>query len=176
MRNCMKPLLLLSLVTPISLMAHEGHDTPVQTVAGFHEALASGDQQAVLGLLDPEVIIFESGGAELSRDEYASHHLGADMEFSGATRRKIVEQTKGEAGDAGWVLTRSETRGTFRGGRDSWGRDRPPSAWRRRLANRPHPLVVAFPILVALNRMVESLDGLPGRALVTGRRGAAPID
>jgi ketosteroid isomerase-like protein len=114
MRNCMKPLLLLSLVTPMSLMAKEGPDTPVQTVAAFHESLASGDQQAVLGLLDPEVIIFESGGAELSRDEYASHHLGADMEFSGATRRKIVEQTNGEAGDTGWVLTRSETRGTFR--------------------------------------------------------------
>jgi ketosteroid isomerase-like protein len=116
MRNCMKPLLLLSLVTPMSLMAQEGHDTPVQTVAAFHEALASGDREVVLGLLDPEVMIFESGGAELSRDEYASHHLGADMEFSAATSRTIVEQTRGADGDAGWVLTRSETSGTFRDG------------------------------------------------------------
>ncbi len=114
MRSRMKPLLLLSLVTPMSLMAQEGHDTPVQTVAAFHEALASGDRDVVLGLLDLEVRIFESGGVERSRDEYASHHLGADMEFSAATSREIVEQAKGEAGDAGWVLTRSETSGTFR--------------------------------------------------------------
>ena len=114
MRNRMKPLLLLSLVTPMSLMAHEGLDTPVQTVTVFHEALASGDEEKVLEVLDPGVTIFESGGAELSRDEYAAHHLGADMEFSAATSRTIVDQTEGEAGDAGWVLTRSETRGTFR--------------------------------------------------------------
>ena len=114
MKDRMKPLLLLSLVTPMSLMAHEGHDTPVQTVAIFHEALASGDKEKVLEVLDPDVVIFESGGAELSRDDYASHHLGADMEFSAATNRTIIDQTEGEAGDAGWVLTRSETRGTFR--------------------------------------------------------------
>lgn len=114
MRKRMKPLLLLSLVTPMSLTAQEGPDALVQTVTVFHEALASGDKEKALEVLDPDVTIFESGGAELSRDEYASHHLDADMQFSAGTSRTIVEQTKGEAGDAGWVLTRSETRGTFR--------------------------------------------------------------
>lgn len=114
MRNCLTTLLLLILITPLSLMAHDEHDSAVQTVASFHKALVAGDPEAVLRFLDPDVVIFESGGAELSRDEYASHHLGADMEFSAATRRTVVEQKKGEAGDSAWVLTRSETSGTFR--------------------------------------------------------------
>lgn len=87
---------------------------PRDTVAAFHEALAAGDQQAVLDLMAPEVIIFESGGAEQTRDEYANHHLGADMEFAGETTRKVVGQIDGEDGHTGWVLTRSETSGTFR--------------------------------------------------------------
>ncbi len=110
----LKTLMVLTLLYPMGLFAHEGHQTPARTVAAFHEALASGNRERALELLDPAVTIFESGGAELSRDEYASHHLGGDMEFSAATTQTIVEQNEGEAGDVGWVLTRSETRGTFR--------------------------------------------------------------
>ncbi len=112
--NCLRYLTLLGLLSPVSLIAHEGHVTPQQTVALFHEALASGDRARVLEVVDPEVVIFESGGAELSRDEYASHHLEADMAFSAATMRTVVEQKEDHAGDTAWVLTRSETQGTFR--------------------------------------------------------------
>jgi hypothetical protein len=115
MRTYLKILLVLALVSPLALVAYDDHDSPSRTVASFHQALASGDQEVVLRLLDPGVTIFESGGAELSRDEYASHHLGADMEFSAATTRKVVGQAEGETHDAAWVLTRSETSGTFRG-------------------------------------------------------------
>lgn len=114
MRTYLKILLVLALVSPLALIAHDDHDSPSRTVASFHQALAGADQEAVLRLLDPAVTIFESGGAELSRDEYASHHLGADMKFSAATTRRIVGQTEGEAHDAAWVLTRSETSGIFR--------------------------------------------------------------
>lgn len=107
-------LLLVALCSSVTLVAQEQPERPATTVRAFHEALASGEQERVLELLDPDVKIFESGGAELSRAEYAAHHLGADMGFSAATQRTIVDQTEGEAGDAGWVLTRSETRGTFR--------------------------------------------------------------
>lgn len=110
----LKPLTVLTLLAPMGLFAHPGRQAPAQTVAAFHEALASGDRDKALELLDPAVTIFESGGAELSRDEYASHHLGGDMEFSAATTHTIVQQNAGEAGDVGWVLTRSETRGIFR--------------------------------------------------------------
>ena len=114
MKSCLKMLPLLALLTTTSVMSAEGHNTPADTVSAFHEALASGEKEKALELLDPDVMIFESGGAELSRDEYASHHLNADMEFSAATSRTIVDQQVGEIAGAAWTLTRSETRGMFR--------------------------------------------------------------
>ena len=114
MKNCLSLLLLLALFMPASVMAGEEPDTPASVVSAFHAALASGEKERVLELLDPDVLIFESGGAELSRGEYASHHLNADMEFSAATTRTIVDQQVSEVAGAAWTLTRSETRGMFR--------------------------------------------------------------
>lgn len=94
--------------------AAEGPRGPKEVVAAFHDALSGGDRAKVTELLASGVIIFESGGAELSREEYASHHLGADMEFAKATKVEVVDRQAGEAGDAAWVLTRSRTTGTFK--------------------------------------------------------------
>ncbi len=46
---------------------------------GIHEALASGDSVTALELLAEDVVIYESGGVEASREEYRSHHLPPDM-------------------------------------------------------------------------------------------------
>ena len=102
------------LLQPLLLSAQDGPSSPGEAVAAFHAALSSGERGAALALLDPEVLIFESGGAELSRDEYASHHLSSDMKFSTATAHTIVDQRSGGVDDVAWVLTRSETSGTFR--------------------------------------------------------------
>lgn len=89
--------------------------TPEDVVDGFHAALATGDSTLALGFLSPDVVIFESGGAEMSRAEYRSHHLGADIEFSMSTTREITERRVDAGVDVAIVLTRSATRGTFRG-------------------------------------------------------------
>lgn len=89
-------------------------DDPATTVDAFHTALAAGDRDAALALLAEDLTVFESGWAERSREEYAGHHLGADMEFSAATAREIVARSSGEAGDTAWVLTETRTSGTFR--------------------------------------------------------------
>lgn len=109
-------LLFLSLLAPAGVLAAaENPRGPEEVVAAFHDALARGDRAGATTLLAAGVIIFESGGAELSREEYASHHLGADMEFAKATKREVVDRQAGEAaGDAAWVLTRSRTSGRFR--------------------------------------------------------------
>jgi ketosteroid isomerase-like protein len=109
-------LLLLTLViaAPSVSTAAEKPRGPEEVVAAFQESLSRGDRAGVIGVLAPDVVIFESGGAELSRDEYASHHLGADMEFSKATKREVIDRKSGAAEDAAWVLTRSRTSGTFR--------------------------------------------------------------
>ena len=95
--------------------AEGGKDEPAAIVRSFHEALASGDRAGVLALLDPTVVIFEQGGAEMSRDEYTSQHLDADIEFSRATRSKVVDERTQAKGKTAWVLTVSDTAGTFHG-------------------------------------------------------------
>ena len=107
-------LLLLPSMLTASAGAEAELSTPETVVDAFHEALGGGDRQAVLDLLTEDVLIFESGGAELSRDEYAHHHLGSDMEFSAATESKVVDRRRGGDEETSWVLTRTETSGTFR--------------------------------------------------------------
>jgi ketosteroid isomerase-like protein len=89
--------------------------TPEDTVDRFHAALAAGDSTLALGFLSPDVVIFESGGAEMSRAEYRSQHLGADIEFSMSTTNEITERRTEAGADVTVVLTRSAARGTFRG-------------------------------------------------------------
>ena len=94
-------------------MAAKGEqmNSPVETVAAFHEALASENREQVLGLLSPEVVIFEDSGKEASRKEYASHHLGSDMKFSAGAKRKILDQSVNTGEDTSWVITRYSVNG-----------------------------------------------------------------
>ena len=87
---------------------------PVSAVEAFHEALTKGDREQALAWLDPSVVIFESGGAERSRDEYASHHLPSDIEFARSVRTEVLNRQTGLWGDNAWVLSRTRTTGTFR--------------------------------------------------------------
>lgn len=88
--------------------------TPVGTVMAFHAALASGDTDAALTHLAEDVMIFESGGVENSRAEYASHHLEADAAFTAAVTRKLVSRTDRMQGDMAWVMSVETVSGTYR--------------------------------------------------------------
>ncbi|MEO8277858.1 MAG: nuclear transport factor 2 family protein [Thermoanaerobaculia bacterium] len=87
----------------------------VGAVEAFHQALATGNRDASIALLDPDVVIFEEGDAEMSCDEYVSHHLAADIDFVAATKTDLVDRRSGGSADLAWVITRSRTTGTFRG-------------------------------------------------------------
>lgn len=89
--------------------------SPVATVDRFHAALTEGKVEAALKLLSDDVLIYESGRAERSKAEYASHHLKADAEFAGATQRKLVKRASWVGTDTAWVTTETETTGTFKG-------------------------------------------------------------
>lgn len=89
--------------------------TPVAIVDSFHDALSGGQTDAALKLLSDDVLIYESGRAERSKAEYASHHLKADAEFAGATQRKLVKRTSWVGTDTAWVMSEIETAGTFKG-------------------------------------------------------------
>ena len=58
-------------------------------------------------LLKPDVLIFESGGAETSADEYAGGHMRSDMAFLEQATRTFIARESGIDGDRAWVATRS---------------------------------------------------------------------
>jgi len=89
--------------------------SPALTVQAFRDALHAGEGENAVALLAPEVVIFEAGGAEMSRDEYAEAHLPGDLEFSRAVRSELVDRQSAGIADAAWVLSRYRTRGEFRG-------------------------------------------------------------
>lgn len=88
---------------------------PLATVERFSSALSAGDRGAVLDCLAADVVIFEHGGAELSREEYANHHLAGDLAYLRAIKVRVVERRVLDGGDRVVVLTRTESSGEFRG-------------------------------------------------------------
>ncbi len=89
-------------------------DGPIFALNSFHEALNSGDEQTVLAVLSPDVLIFESGGAERSRAEYASHHMKSDMAFLAQMRHDEISQAATEQGETAWILTESRIYGRYK--------------------------------------------------------------
>lgn len=68
------------LVAPMSSEAQ----LAAKAVDAFHAKLAGGDGAAAAALLADDAPIFESGHAERSRAEYASHHAGANAASAAA--------------------------------------------------------------------------------------------
>lgn len=81
----------------------------------FHAALRRGDPAGAQRLLSPDALIYEAGGAERSRAEYASHHLPADAAFAKAVETKMTRRSGHAAGNLAWVASEGVTSGTFRG-------------------------------------------------------------
>ena len=85
------------------------------TADAFAAALAKGDTARVLALLSDNVIIYESGGQESSREEYASHHLPLDVAFMAGMKTQLLDRKHGGNGDLAWVVTRSRFTGVYKG-------------------------------------------------------------
>ena len=121
-------ILILSFLLAPSLNAQTAEETPAMTAAppaavagspeavvdAFGDALAAGDAAAVRALLAADVLIYESGGAERSLEEYASHHMSADMAFVGVMERQLTDRRVFAAGDFAVVTSMGRSRGTFR--------------------------------------------------------------
>ena len=103
------------LVAALVMAAVDSAHPAAAFVDAWHKALRSASEDAVLAGLAPEVTIFESGEAEMSRDEYAAHHLRADMEYAAATTTTVRARSVVEIGSGVLVLSQTTTSGTFRG-------------------------------------------------------------
>lgn len=82
------------------------------TVRAFHQALAAGDSAGALRLLAADAVILESGSRE-NRDEYAAHHLPADIEFARAVPMQHGPLQVTVSGDAAWTSATNLMQGTF---------------------------------------------------------------
>ncbi|CAN5254951.1 hypothetical protein BH24PSE2_BH24PSE2_07950 [soil metagenome] len=86
-------------------VSNESKSEPVQAVDDFFDALARKRTDQAEALLAPDVLIFESGGVERSRAEYASHHLQSDAAFLANAEHRVVSRAEGNAGELAWVAT-----------------------------------------------------------------------
>ncbi len=106
--------------------------SPQSAVNAFRHALESGQEQAALELLAPELLVYESGDQNRTRGEYAAHHLRADMAFLAKVRVRTLEQRASEDGALAWVVTRSRIAGgpVDRVGTETMVLRRGPEGWR----------------------------------------------
>lgn len=84
-------------------------------VDAFHAALQKGDTDSAQSYLADDALIFEAGGVERGRKEYASHHLGADAAFARAVPGKLTRRAGEAIGDVAWIASEGRTSGTYRG-------------------------------------------------------------
>ena len=84
-------------------------------VDAFHAALKASDTARALTFLAADVMIFEEGGAERSRDEYASHHLGSDAAFAAASEATVTRRSGWADGNVAWITSEDRTTGQFNG-------------------------------------------------------------
>jgi ketosteroid isomerase-like protein len=85
------------------------------TVDAFHAALQRGDTRAASALLAEDALIFESGGVERTKAEYAAHHLPADAEFSRSVTSTVTQRAGNSVGSLAWVASEGRTSGTYKG-------------------------------------------------------------
>lgn len=104
-------------------------------VHAFHDALGAGDEAAATRLLAPDVVVFESGGAE-TLEQYASGHLKGDMAFMKAMQVQKLDEQQKVSGDLALVITRSRITGEYKGKKldlfstETMALRRQPEGWR----------------------------------------------
>jgi ketosteroid isomerase-like protein len=103
----------LSLLAAVSLPVFAA--SPTEVINEFHAALVAGDTAKAVSLLSPTVEIYESGHVERSRDEYAGHHLPADIAFTKSVTRTVSRSSERIAGDLAVVMQETDTQGTHKG-------------------------------------------------------------
>jgi ketosteroid isomerase-like protein len=81
----------------------------------FHDALRRADTETAQSLLAEDALIFEAGGAERGKAEYAAEHLAADAAFSKAVPTVITRRAGRVNGKLAWIATEGRMTGTFNG-------------------------------------------------------------
>lgn len=110
--------------TPLSGHAPAGSNVAALSVApaaqpaaaivdSFHAALSRGDTSSAAAMLAEDALIFEAGGVERGKAEYAFHHLAADAAFSKAVPTTRTRRSGHAIGSMAWIATEGRTSGTY---------------------------------------------------------------
>lgn len=105
-------------------------------VDAFHAALRRGDTKVAAALLAEDALVYEGGGVERGKAEYASHHLPADAAFAKAVASAVTLRSGWADGRTAWIATESTTKGTYKAkpinsiGTETMVLRRDPSGWR----------------------------------------------
>ena len=106
-------ILVILLITNSIVLAGSRALSAEETVDSLYAALKTANTELIRTILDPEVLIFESGGVEASLEEYESHHMGADMVFMANMNREIISRKVIEQGDICVVATQATLSGSY---------------------------------------------------------------
>ena len=116
MKNLLIACLFISNISLVSAQDTESKEVALikAVVQYYHKALEDKDKETALKLLSDDVLIQE-GGYLQTAEEYKSHHLMLDMEFSSAVsgKREVIEAVV--EGNIGWVVASSSMIGEFQG-------------------------------------------------------------
>ncbi len=85
------------------------------TVDAFHAALRRGDTASAAALLADDVLIFEGGGVERTKAEYAAQHLAADAAYTRAIPTLVTRRAGDRDGAMAWIASEGRTTGNFQG-------------------------------------------------------------
>ena len=97
----------------VASMSSEAQEA-AKAVDAFHAKLAEGDGAAAAALLADDALIFESGHAERSRAEYASHHAGADAAYAAAVPSRLTRRNGLVDGNTAWIVSESRATGKYK--------------------------------------------------------------
>ena len=86
-----------------------------KVVMQFHQALQGGDKSKARGFLADDVIIYEGGRVERSADDYANHHMLADMKYLAQLKVEILEHEVREMGEIAYSISKTKLTGEFQG-------------------------------------------------------------
>lgn len=86
-------------------------EAPSAVVDRFHAALKASDPKSAIGLLAPDLVVFETGFAEPVMRRYVESQLANDLAFAVVTQRRVIDRSERREGDLAWVLTVAEIRG-----------------------------------------------------------------
>jgi ketosteroid isomerase-like protein len=86
-----------------------------EVVNAFHHALKASNAKEARSLLNDNVLIFEGGSVERSAEEYAHHHMLADMKYLAALDSEVIEHNVMVSGEYAYSVSRTRTKGEYKG-------------------------------------------------------------